>query len=946
MRVNSKCCAVLLLTTCGANAQAPADGSTNDRTASSEVIEEIQVTGSRLGVQGYQQPTPVTTINAEKLQSDAHMDLPAVISQLPSVGPMQSPNSGLGTQSISAGTGGMAIPNLRNLGTGRTLTLFDGVRVAPSSENGGVDLNLLPSSVLVSRIDVVTGGASAAWGSDAVSGVINVVLNRDFQGFAGNFEGAFNAEGTRQSGKVELSYGTDITDRAHLILSGSYYNSPDVVIPTETSWFESQVLMPNPAYTETNDEPRLIHAENVGMSRATTGGLIFSGPLSGTQFLEHGLPAPFHFGTVSGVRSMGGTFANPVYNNQAQNLTVPIESTQLFGHFSYDLANDITATLTLNYAVSDTANAGPSYTRNVTIPIDNAYLDPSIVARMEDAGITSFELGTTNANNVNIRAGDDPIDFGLGNWTNKIERTLFRQVAGLEGSFGEWDWDVALQNSQIERFTRNTANPIVANYNLAVDAVRVTDANVGTSGLPIGSVACRSTLTNPDNGCIPLNVMGIGVASKNAIDYVHGSGAWGKVLFSQKTASAVIRGEPFSNWAGPVSVAAGLDYRWEEYEQTADELSYARAYSIGNFQPVVASQNNKEAFGEINIPLVRDAVVQSLDFNAAVRYTDYSSSGEVTTWKVGATSQVTEDIRLRATSSRDIRAPTLLGLYNPGSSQVQIVLDPFRNNAPTNINTFIRGNPNLQPEIGETFTAGIVLTPRFIPGLSASIDYYRIDISDAFTQPIADVILRECVAGRQTFCDLLQRDQNGILVSLNVSPVNAAFEKTEGFDFQLDYTRDAFDGQLSFSALGNMTTKLSSEELGRVRNPLNSLNRAEEGPPKFRGMFGLGYTTDRFDVGAQVRAIGSGYLNRQWGPKDVDDNDVPAVAFVDLRGSYFFGDDNRFQAYIAVDNVLDKDPPIISNDAAVAFSYFFAPTRTELYDSLGTQFRVGFRTRF
>lgn len=911
-----------------------------------ETVGEVVVTGSRLNLSGYKAPTPVTVVGAEKLQRDSHMDLSSVLQHLPAVGPSISTNSGAATQSTSSGTSGLALANLRNLGAGRTLTMYDGIRVAPSGDGGGVDLNLLPSA-LVGRIDVVTGGASAAWGSDAVSGVVNIILNRNFRGFAGNVEGASNEAGTRQSAKVELSYGTDIGDRAHLIVSGSYLNSPDLVIPTDTPWYKAQMLVDNPAYTATNAEPRLIHVNRAGMRTATRGGVVVGpagSPLLGWQFTENGRPERFDFGRISGLVTTGGTYANAVYEGEAHALTIPIENVQGFGHLTYDLTDTIKARFEINYARSKMRNSSPSYAREVVILRDNPYIDASLLPLLGAA--PSFTVGTTNFNNVDIAAGDDPTDENVGGWGNRVTRELDRQVFSLEGKFRGWDWNVDLQRSQSYRYTDSNRNPIVANYNLAVDAVRVTTANVGNSGLAIGSIVCRSRLTNPGNGCLPLNILGRNVADPAAIAWIQGTGAWSELWQTQHTASVAVRGEPFELWAGPVAVALGLDYRREAINQTADPLSYARAYSIGNFQKFKDSYNSKEGFAEINVPLVRDNVVQSLDFNAAGRVTDYSTSGRVETWKVGATSQIIDDVRVRATLSRDIRAPSLLALYNPGSSQRQTVADPGRGGAPTNIATFIRGNPNLVPETAETFTAGLVLTPQFIPGLSASIDYYKIDITGAFATPNQGLILSECAAGNAQYCALVNRDAAGILQSVTVAAINAAFEKTAGWDFQVDYRMDAFGGSLDFTAMGNYTTELAVKSFGVVREDLNSLRGGADGPLKFRATYGVNYRADRFSLGGQVRHLGKAHLNPNWTSKDVDDNSIPAMAYLDLRASYYIDEAKRFQAYVAVDNALDAGPPVIPQRSTDAFSFFFAPTRTDLYDFLGRQFRFGLRAKY
>lgn len=925
---------------------------------SSDPGADIVVTGSRLTISGYRQPTPVTVVDTEKLNRDSHTDISGAIAQLPSAGAMSSPNTSNGSQSVSAGSAGLSLVNLRSLGSERTLVLLDGKRVVASTQSGGTDLNLLPQS-LIARVDVVTAGASAAWGSDAVAGVVNIILNKNFAGWGAHVEGATNQAGTRQSGKAELSFGTDMFGgRGHLILSGGYLYSPDHVVPQETSWYKAQNLVNNPAWTATNGEPRLIHADYVGLSSATQGGLITGGPLRGIQFVgPNGTPVPFDFGNVSGTLSNGGTFVNPVLNGQANSLTTPIRNATLFGYFSYDVTDDITATLELNYGHSKTTSGSASYTRqgNINIQIDNAFLDPGIRQQMIDLGITSFPFGTTNTNNLDALTGDEFIEAGgLGNLHNKVERTMFRQVLSLEGKLGgSWKWDAHVQHSKHKRYTHVIVDPIVANYNRAIDAVRVTAANQGGSGIPIGTIVCRSTLTDPGNGCAPLNLFGVGVASPEAIAYINSGPAESDLVLEQYTAGLSVEGEPFSTWAGPVAVAAGAEYRRESALQTADPLSYARAYAAGNFQFFDVSDYNYEGFVEANVPLVRDSFVNSLDASLAARVTHYSSSGRVETWKVGLTSQISDDLRLRGTISADIRAPNLQELYNPGSTSIQVVSDPFRpGNPTTNIFALNQGNPDLTPERAKTYTAGIVATPTFIPGLSASVDWYSINIKDAIVSAGFPYILAQCFSGNQSFCPFIIRDGSGVITTIVTGPINAASNKTSGIDFQADYRRPFLDGQIHFNLLGNYTHELIIDALGVVFQQAGSLNGAPpnqgtSGAPKLRATFGATYIADRYSIGTQIRAFGAAKLNNAWVEGvDVDDNDVPAVAFVDLRANYYLDEDKKFQAYLAVDNVLGRKPPIIPRGPLAGLPYFFTPTRTDIYDALGRSWRFGIRAKF
>ena len=914
-------------------------------------IEQVTVTASRISIAGYQQPTPVTVVSAEKLARDALTDIGDSMRQLPAFGASTSPNTSRGSQSVSGGSAGLNLVDLRNLGVSRTLVLYDGRRVVGSDTSGGVDINLLPAN-LVQRIDVVTGGASAAWGSDAVSGVVNVILNKNFTGISANIEGAINQLGTRKTAKTELSYGTDLFgDRLHLILSGHWLNSPDTVVPQQTSWYKAGQLVNNPLYTATNDQPRLIHATHVGLSQATQGGLITSGPLKGTQFLAGGVTAPFNFGNVSGSLSNGGSAVDPALIGEADDLAVPILTYTAYMHASLKLLDNLTATLELNYGHTDTDNGSASYTRqgNITIKSDNPYIPSSIVAAMTAAKITSFPLGTTNANNCNGLVDDFNTDNNcLGNLSDHVRRSLKRVVVALDGTIGDYSWNAYVQNSQVRRQTHLVQDPVIARYDLAVDAVTAPAGNA--IGVGAGTIVCRSTLTDPKNGCQPLNVMGIGVASAAAIEYIaHGGPALSELNFTQNTAGISAEGQPFSLWAGPVSVALGAEYRLESVNQVADALSYARGYAAGNFQPLHAHYTTREGFAEIQVPLLKDNLVESIDFNAAGRITDYSTSGLVETWKLGMTSQVNDSIRLRTTWSADIRAPTLNDLFNSGSSSIQVVTDPFRNNVSTNIYAIGGGNPNLNPEQATTISGGVVLSPEWVPGLNVSLDWYSISIKGAIFSVAYARELSECYAGKTIFCSAIIRDSSGVITSINTSPLNAASQTTSGLDFQADYTTDFFDGTLNLSLLGNYTDETTQTALGVATDNAGSLGidpPNSGGQPKFHANISANYSEGPWSGTVQVRTFGSARINNSWTAKDVDNNVVDPVGILDLRGSYRLGQNDRYQLYAAMDNVLNTPPPSVPSSSAAGLPYFYVATRTDIYDALGRFYRAGIRIKF
>jgi len=728
------------------------------------LTEQVIVSASRISIGGYQQPTPVTVVTGDQLRRDAFTDIGDAIRQLPAFGASSSPNNTFAANYIVSGTPGINVVNLRNLGVLRTLVLFNGQRVVASALSGGVDLSTMPTS-LVQRVDVVTGGASAAWGSDAVAGVVNVILNRKFDGFAANIEGGDSWQDDHRFYKAEASYGTDFDgERGHVIGSVSYSNSPDALFVNQRSWYRNIKLVNNPAYVPGNGQPQYIHASNVGLSQATQGGLITASPanaagananaLRGIQFVgPNGTPAPFDFGNISGAYSNGGSGEGT--EGDLNHLTIPMRSFTFFGYGSYRLTSNVIASLELNYGKSFSENN--SFAANkygtVTISRDNAYLDPSIGAQMDALGIGSFSLGTSNLNNIGSNGthlignslSAEAQTLGIPVSTNR--RQLYRGVFNLEGGIGDsWSWNAYYQHGASRVLTLVTNNVYTPNYNLAIDAVRVSAANVGASGLPIGSIACRSSLADPGNGCQPLNLFGTGVASAAAIDYINGPARQGHdyqlAILTQDVASVAVQGNlPWSFGAGPVSVAFGGEYRTEEAQVTADPLAQAKLFSVGNFSGFSGQYNVEEGFAEIEAPLLKDGIVQSLEFNSAGRITSYSTSGLVETWKLGLTSQVNQDVRLRATWSFDIRAPDLQELNSGGFSVLGVATDP-RTGANVQIYNLSQANPNLKPEQSTTVSGGVVLTPHWLDGLNLSADWYSISINKAIATISASKVVQ------------------------------------------------------------------------------------------------------------------------------------------------------------------------------------------------------------
>jgi outer membrane receptor protein involved in Fe transport len=963
-----------LLAPCAATAQtAPASPPAAEDAAPAANEETIVVTGSRIAVSGYTAPTPVTVVSEELLLRDARPTVGDAIRELPAVGASASPNNTSGAGNIVAGITGLDTVNLRNLGVTRTLVLFDGQRVVQSNVTGQVDIGTMPTA-LVQRIDVVTAGASAAWGSDAVSGVVNLVINKKFDGFKASAEIGDSYAFDRLNYRVQAAFGKGFDDdKGRIIVAGNWFDAPSNIFANQRPWNQYRQLVNNPAFTATNNEPRLIHANNVNLSGATTGGLIVgacrapltatgacpagqtggAGTLLNQQFLgSDARLAPFTATNISGQVAANAETLQAELNN----LAIRYRTGSLFGLVRYEFADWLKLSAQVNY--------GTTFSRNNSVPfirigaqapfirVDNPFIPDAVRQQMVARGLTAIQVGTTNINNItsNNLDYDNFAQNSLGVPVATTDRTLWRGVITAEGDLGGgWSYNAYYQRGDVRVFQTTESNAIIANFNRAIDAVRN----------PSGQIVCRvnadASTTNDDPACRPLNILGQGVASGEAIRYVNvvpGTN-FQRQLLRQTVTAATIQGTLPGLPAGDIALAFGGEYRTENGNIINDPGAQARIYSVANFPSFNGNYNVKEGFLEVDVPLLKDSGIKALNVNGAVRLTDYSTSGSVTTWKVGALADIVQGLRVRATLSRDIRAPNLNELFSTGLSTLSSAVDP-RNNVNVSIFSFASGNAALQPEKARTFSAGIVLQPAFINRFSLSVDYYRIDLSDAIVQVGANEVLNRCNSGETSFCSQLvfggPIGANGLplLSQINVFPNNIARLRTSGLDYQLDWTVPALGGDLNFRVLGNYIIELQQEQLGSTFNLAGAIGPDNLGGTGFpRARFTASTTFNKGDASftAQTRFIGAAKLNNAWGPKDVDDNNIPAIAYVDLRGSWKLT--GNLQIFATVDNLLNKAPPnVAAGPTQGQTSYYFTPINGIIYDAIGRQYRLGARVNF
>ncbi|WCT74007.1 TonB-dependent receptor [Sphingomonas naphthae] len=935
----SVCAAALFISSAAYAQSAPSPVTDTD--------EVVVITGSRVVRDGYEAPTPVSVVSRQEIERSATPNIADYVNTLPAVSGSSTPittatNVGQGRQGVNS-------LNLRGIGDVRTLTLLDGRRVGGVINTGVVDVSELPQQ-LISRVDVVTGGASASYGSDALSGVVNFVLDTKFTGLKGEISGGETTYGDNKSWKASLSYGAGFAGgRGHFLLSGEA-SAEDGIITNTRAWNRTGwAFINNPAYRAGNGQPQVLRLPQVALSTATLGGTIACSATSacsslrGISFGPGGTQYNLVFGPiVSDPIMAGGTFADNAIRDKSTSLTPKQNRQNLFTRVSYDVADDWNVFAEGSWSHLETYSEifRGNLTNTLTLRADNAYLPAAIASRITALGLTSVPFGTMK--------GDNPVTGGLG------KHKSFRGVGGIDGKFGlfgtEWKLSGYYEYARSTLSNTSTNSTLLPNFMLAIDAVRA----------PNGSIVCRSTLTNPTNGCVPYNLIGTGVNSQAAIAYVTGNPNQ-RSIFKQNVVSVNIAGEPFDLWAGPVSIAFGAEHRTESASGTADALTQANP---GNWdstggQPAVGSYKVSDAYLETVIPLARDMWwARSLNLNAAARAVKYEN-GTFATWKLGAEYMPIEGLRIRGVASRDVREANLAdrfaGIFQSQSS----FSDPNNNGAAATARQLNSGNPNLDPEIGRTYSAGVVVRPGFLPGFNASIDYYKVSIKGAIGSLSTQQIVNLCFAGNQSACALITRTPGATnQYDIANQPLNLASERTRGLDLEASYRFKMSDilpdmgGTVTIRGLA--THYISYKVDPGLPGSIITERVGATGLPDWRYSMSISYDNGPVSFSGTARGVSAGVVNNNFiecqsscptstaNNPTYSDISIAAATYFDMAVNYKFGAERQYEMFFNVRNVANKDPAIVPN-GPTGNPYRSPAIDQTQYDVLGRVFRLGFR---
>ena len=931
--------------------------------------DRIVVTGSRIVRRDLVAPSPITTVDAEQIESSGYVTLEGVLNEYPQLAPDTTSSTN------QSGGSGVLSADLRGLGAVRTLVLVDGRRFVPASETGLVDLATIPD-VLVERVEIITGGASAVYGSDAIAGAVNFILKDDFEGVEARYQYGETFRGDGSSHKVDLAMGANLADGRGNVVGHISYTQRDPVFMGDREFSalpflaDAQgVLQP---FGSGNIPGGLIGLNSSQFSQIngvdfTTAVANCPGPIQGLRFGPNAEPIPFCRPTDQ-------------YNYADVNyLLRPLERWQGTVSGSYELTDDIEIYSQFFYTKKENAFQQAAEAVNPrtfgqqagTILIPNAATNPLFPQPLRDffaANAAFFDPdsdGTYRITGVGRRFEE----FGPRNTTYTADSMNF--TVGLRGDLrlfdADWSWDSFYQYQRADVNSFQSGRLSISRTTLGLDVVVV-------DGVP----QCRVQLL----GCVPVNLFGTETLTPQMADFLQVSTSRSNE-FTRQVAGATIAGDAFELPAGPVSTAFGVEWRGETFETIPDEV--ALSGDLTDVPPIVneGDFNLFEIFGETRIPIVNDLpFVQSFAIEGAIRYSDYSTIGGVVTWKGGADWVITDWLRARGSYNRATRAPNLDELFaapslgfiggndpclaanNPSAAQKQLcvdqgvppsLVDTLEVGASQGFNVLTGGNLALNEEKSRTYTAGVVITSPWIEGLSITADYFNITVDGAISSVAAQTLVNSCFAtldASSPACQSITRLSTGNIDTVSAPLLNLAERRVSGVDVQAMYDIDmpqflSLPGEsasLDLRAVASWQFKdttvplagaASIECAGLFSGPCSS--DSVRLTPDFRAVMSASWRSGPALLRAEMQYIGDFSLSPLSGPL-VDDRLEPEV-YVDLFGS--IAPIDHVEVFAGISNLFDNDPPIIGFAGGGDSN-----TNPQLYDVLGRRFFAGVKVRF
>jgi outer membrane receptor protein involved in Fe transport len=968
----------------------PVEATTNAQSANGQADDQaIVITGSRIPQPNLTSTSPVTVVNSAEVRASGTTRTEDLVNSLPQVFAGQS-------STVSNGSSGTATLNLRGIGVNRTLVLINGRRLVPGDPGLPVaDINVIPA-MMIQRVDVLTGGASSVYGADAVAGVVNFIMDTNFTGIRMDSQYSFyqhdnstnaaviaalNARGYGfPTGNVadggtwdtNMAIGAAFDDNRGHVVAYAGYRHIDQITQGRRDYSACALTSRTAAQIAAGPGAGGVTTYTCGGSATSANGTFFT-----------------NVGTFQVGPNRTFIAGSTPYNFNPTNFYQRPDERYTFGAFAnYEISDALKPYLEAMFMDDRTvAQIAPSgdFGNTFTVNCDN----PLLSAQQRSIVCSPNNLVTANGQTVNQRpAGTPPQAFidpttGLpyfrgalqilrrnvegGGRRDDLQHTNYRIVAGMRGDLSPaWSYDLYYQFGQTN-FAETYSNDFsIRRLSEALDVV-----NVG--GVP----TCRARVSGVDPGCVPWDIFALNSVSPASLAFLQTPGLQRGVV-QETVANASMTGD-LGNWGiqmpwahTGLGVAFGVEYRKESLELLVDQAFSTLPSSdlAGQGAPTLPASGSfdvREAFAEVRLPIIEENFIYNLSLEGGYRYSDYTVRGRsfsTDTYKAAIDFAPIRDIRFRASYNRAVRAPNVQELFatqrvvldgstDPCATGVPItaaqtgciasgavVGQTIQPNPANQYNGLVGGNPNLNPEIADTYTIGLVLQPRFIPHFAVTVDWFNIKLKGAIQGVGADRLITGCVSGTNpSYCALIHRDQfgslwrsaNGYVADLSI---NTGQLSTRGIDVQASYSMDIGRwGGLSMNFVGTWLDHLTADGLdcaGLYAGACGTPNPEWRHTARlsWNGPDGIGLS-GRWRYFSAVDNIGT---------TRTGDLRIPAQSYFDLTLTARIGDHYNFR--LGVNNILDKDPPLVGANACPA-GICNGNSYTQVYDALGRYIFAG-----
>lgn len=968
--------------------------------AGNDAVETVVVTGTLIQRTIGDTPTPTVVVSADAIEKTGLPNVGAVLAQLPQVQNV----SALSASNSNFLTSGFGIANvdLRALGSARTLVLVNGRRQVTGSPTGtSVDLNTVPTA-LIDHFDIITGGASTAYGSDAVAGVVNIVLKKDFEGIAADFQQGISSRGDGSETYGALTIGGNFAkDRGNVTLSLSYDHTGAVmskdrdITSTDTSWFPGGFQKTGPAAFS---------------SYGLKGRYSLVCPNANGALVANGFDANYNGCIAGNFNPDGSTFSTSkdgFDRNPNRYIRVPVSRKVIAATGRYDISDSLTVFTEATYALTKADSQLEPYPgtsedglskpisangTGILIPRDNPFIPAGLRSILTQTG-TYYSQSAKHT--ITYDNNNSPGLFyyrrfaDLGDRTGHVSRNFAKITFGLEGAlpYRDWKWSSYYEWGRTEESQYNGGyyDKIKMQNALRTQVATAADIAAGSKYVTLSGInyECADAYARAA-GCVPINLFGAGAITPAAAAYV-GSIVTIQDYAEEQVANIQATGTLFSLPAGDVKLAVGGEYRHEEADFVPDAASQAGTVA-GNQQPATKGAFQvSEFFGEGVLPVLKDLpMIQYLELNGAARWAHYSTAGDAWSWNYRLIWKPIDDLNLRAAYASATRAPNISELYSPAAQTFpgfSTTADPCRGTTvsanclaafaaigapatsrPTytqvlaqGVGGYSSGNPNLKPEISHSLTVGVVYTPSWLSSFQASIDYYDIRIHGYIGGLSIQSTLSACYSAgsaayaSNVFCQQIKRlndPANGPRIAqIDFPTFNLGSISTSGVDGEFSYgfamadLADGLDNAGAWSFRMNVNYVNSLTTNPGTAGSTPLPAAGTVGTPHFSGILHSSYTLDPLTVTTTLRYIGGSYIDRANLPLNIDGNHLHSTWYVDLNVSYQLLD--SVELYAGANNLFDNRPQEVFPGAG--YDNTGTGTYANVYDPIGQYFYTGVR---